>query len=70
MKKPSWKDAPKWAKWLAMDADGFWWWYEEEPVANEKSLSWGPLNGGDCIRAFAKPPKNWRETLTHRPEET
>jgi hypothetical protein len=28
--KPSWNDAPKWAKWLAMDQDGTWCWYEKE----------------------------------------
>jgi hypothetical protein len=31
MSKPDWKDAPKWANWLAMDGDGQWWWYEDEP---------------------------------------
>ena len=29
--KPDWKDAPEWAMWLAMDEDGEWWWYEDEP---------------------------------------
>lgn len=29
--KPDWKDAPDWANWLAMDADGEWWWYERKP---------------------------------------
>lgn len=31
MNKPDWKDAPEWANWLAMDSDGIWWWYENEP---------------------------------------
>ena len=26
--KPSWKDAPDWANWLAMDENGEWGWYE------------------------------------------
>jgi hypothetical protein len=30
--RPSWKAAPKWARWLAMDKDGSWWWYEERPA--------------------------------------
>jgi len=31
MNKPKWNDAPKWAKYLAMDDDDTWWWYEEVP---------------------------------------
>ncbi len=30
--KPSWKDAPDWANWLAMDSVGTWFWYESRPV--------------------------------------
>ena len=30
--KPSWDTAPKNANWLAMDSDGTWFWYEEEPL--------------------------------------
>lgn len=29
--KPSWKDAPQWANWLARDSDGRWYWYEDKP---------------------------------------
>jgi len=29
--KPDWKDAPEWARWLAMDDDGSWWWYSIRP---------------------------------------
>lgn len=29
--KPDWKNAPKWAKWLAMDATGTWYWYRKKP---------------------------------------
>jgi hypothetical protein len=29
--KPSWKDAPEWANWLAMDRDGTWYWYQNRP---------------------------------------
>ena len=34
MNKPEWKDAPDWAQWLAMDANGDWYWYELEPDYN------------------------------------
>ena len=30
--KPDWKDAPKWANWLAMDEDHEWFWFENKPV--------------------------------------
>lgn len=33
MEKPEWKDAPIWADWLAMDADGKWYWYQSQPIA-------------------------------------
>ena len=29
--KPSWKDAPEWAQWLAMDKAGNWFWFQREP---------------------------------------
>ncbi|MBV7475360.1 hypothetical protein [Pseudoxanthomonas sp. PXM05] len=29
--KPNWKSAPDWAKWLARDNDGSYWWCEEKP---------------------------------------
>lgn len=30
--KPDWNDAPEWAKWLAMDIDGEWFWFAEKPI--------------------------------------
>ena len=30
--KPDWKDAPKWAKYIAMDSDGWWTWFSVLPV--------------------------------------
>lgn len=30
--KPDWKDAPRWAKWLAQDCNGQWCWYEFAPA--------------------------------------
>ena len=30
--KPDWKDAPKWAQWLAKDQDNLkWYWHEQMP---------------------------------------
>lgn len=31
MNKPKWNDAPDWARWLAMDSNGQWFWYELAP---------------------------------------
>lgn len=30
--KPDWKDAPEWAEWLCRDHDGYWLWFEREPI--------------------------------------
>ena len=30
--KPSWDDAPEWAKFVAMDFDGEWYWHETRPT--------------------------------------
>lgn len=32
MENPSWKDAPEWAEYRAMDGNGVWWWYEKKPA--------------------------------------
>ena len=29
--KPDWKDAPEWARWLAQDRSGEWYWHQYEP---------------------------------------
>ena len=35
MNKPDWKDAPVFAKWLAQDADGRWWWHSTRPMLDD-----------------------------------
>lgn len=40
--KPDWKDAPEWAKWLALDPSGCWYWYEAEP---EWDTRWENIKG-------------------------
>ena len=47
MSKPFWRNAPAWAQWLAMDADGRWAWYAMKPEwaqsgqwANRKGTKW------------------------------
>lgn len=38
--KPSWDDAPEWANWLAMDGDGEWIWYKDEPYWEGIDAQW------------------------------
>ena len=40
MSKPSWDEAPEWAKYLAMDGDGFWSFYEDRPEWAEEANEW------------------------------
>ena len=62
--KPSWNDAPEWAKWLAMDKDGFWYWYEKSPFTGEKAW-WA--EGGKCEKAGEPNTDDWTNTLAMRP---
>lgn len=62
--KPSWNDAPPWAKWLAMDSSGKWYWYEREPDVGYEIWAYGGQyqEAGDG--------KTWTDTLEPRPGET
>ena len=70
--KPSWDDAPSYAKWLGMDADGTWAFLDSKPTPvvsgdidyGEGEPGWG-TRGKQCIYEFS----NWRETLEPRPKE-
>ena len=62
--KPSWKDAPEWAMWLAQDADGEWCWCENKPSA--VVWYWYP-DGHFSSACESKPNPNWRNTLEARP---
>jgi hypothetical protein len=71
MSKPEWKDAPKWASWLAQDGNGDYAWYEEKPVADEESKSWEWVNAATTEWKLAdrttELSEGWRDTLEHRP---
>lgn len=47
--RPRWKDAPKWAKWLALDDDGTWVWFENMP-----EITW-TISGGQTHYAGTGP---------------
>ena len=61
--KPDWKDAPKWANWLAMDGNGGWYWHERRPQ-NTESWCWIPTGR---ITPVGELP-GWQETLEGRPK--
>lgn len=41
--KPKWENSPDWAKWLAQDSSGEWFWYGEKPVFRRGE--WEPTGG-------------------------
>lgn len=62
--KPDWKYAPEWAKYLAMDEDGSWFWYENEPkkYCDGFDTTKGRVSGaGDRLIS-------WEYSLEERPE--
>lgn len=61
--KPSWDDAPEWAQWLAVDSDGYWYWYEKKPESETEDCMWVD-DGGKVERAFLE---DWRLSLEERP---
>lgn len=63
--KPSWNDAPEWANYLAMDADGQWYWYSGKPNASIERDMFSSKAG---ICELAKTNK-WHESLEKRPSK-
>lgn len=63
MSKPKWDDAPAWAKWLARDLDGVWFWYENEPYISPRNWN---VAAGEMTVAIQK-IGDWRDTLEGRP---
>lgn len=67
--KPNWKDAPEWAKFMAMDRSGQWSWYEESPFAEPYSGCWDIMTPGYRNQVASTPDtENWKESLEQRPE--
>lgn len=61
--KPDWKDAPEWARYVAMDSDGRWAWHEEKP--HMYSGLWESRARVRYVE-FQEPPE-WRDSLERRP---
>ncbi len=62
MNTPDWKDAPEWANWLAMDADGRWFWYKDKPEAGHSTF----ITQTQVWEATPIKP-DWKETRQQRP---
>ncbi len=53
---------PGWVNWLAQDADGAWWGFEQEPLQHD--TGWYENEIGRYIKLEAgKSNPEWRETL-------
>lgn len=66
--KPQWKDAPEWAKWLAMDKNGQWYWYEGPRKPERYSTKWDCPFEGRAEKAGDVDPY-WEDSLEAKPEE-
>ena len=57
---------PRWAQWLAQDADGSWWAYEIEPLQYHRG--WYENEVGRRLRiADGEPNEEWSATLRRLP---
>lgn len=63
MSKPDWEDAPRWANYLAMDANGQWKWHKIWP--DKFDGKW--VSGGSEQHAAWEDLIDWKETLELRP---
>lgn len=58
---PHWDDSPFWATYLAQDANGDWFWFENEPIAHRSLGLWctGPCSGRATWARRTKVQGNW-----------
>jgi len=53
---------PVWVNWLAQDADGAWWGYEQEPL--QHTIGWYENEIGRCVKLeTGEANPDWQETL-------
>ncbi len=72
MSKPTWDDAPPWAKWLAADntvgeQDEYWIWFEEEPVIMQGAFWYSYEGQWEQDKRFCSRGVDWSSSLEHRP---
>lgn len=61
-----WTQAPPWARYAAMDANGCWFWFAEKPTPHSRC---GWFTGSPNFESFNPCPVHWTQTLTERPTE-
>lgn len=71
---PHWNKAPHWAKYLAQDYSGQWYWYNNEPVKITETKSWSCISQTSTCTTCTRAHKgfknvNWEDTLKKRPDE-
>ena len=70
--KPSWKNAPEWAEYLAQDyKDGKWYWYSIKPYrCSVKDFVWCYVPDSKYkLAGISDPHSSWKETLERRPND-
>lgn len=63
MNKPNWDDAPEWAKYVAMDKDGEWWWFERKPVPEREEWR---VDAGR-VELASRNFEDWEDAIERRP---
>ena len=63
MDKPDWSEAPEWARYLAQDKGGEWWWFECEP--QKQTNQW--WLDGHVGRSDKAHKEAWTISLEQRP---
>lgn len=69
MSKPDWKDAPKWANWLAMDKDGEWCWWNKAPRMADSIWAQGAPEEEFTYESagYFESRSGWMDSLEQRP---
>lgn len=65
--KPDWSEAPKWANWWAVDADGDVFFYKDEPVQRLDYWTVGAMGRYDHAGTVQLA---WKDSKQQRPQET
>lgn len=63
------KSAPEWVRWSAIDSDGHMYWYNKKPVINDSEGVWegvGEFDRVDNLSGRVQPCSHWKDTLIER----